>query len=226
MHPMIDTSSPSGDARESSDLLLREFHHRVRNNLQVVCSFLNLQIHRHRSPCVHVVARQTQVRLHAIALVHDQLSYKSGHTLLRLDSYVSELLTVIAGVYGLVERGITVKLQCPSMLVSGDDALRVGLIVNELSSNAARHAFKDRKPGGIRITIKRSRIRRLVITVSDDGVGLPSSFAFSPDGRSIGLTVVSNIVQHRQGQLTWRRLPAGVRFIATLRLATTNDRRT
>lgn len=221
-----DTGLPCSprDRGACEEVLLREVHHRVRNNLQVVCSFLSLQVHRYRSRSVRIVARQTQVRLQAIALVHDRLSRDGGQASLRVDAYVEELLSVMSEVYGLGARGIALRLDCRPLRVSGDDALRVGLIVNELASNAVQHAFPHRTSGNVRVTIRRSPRRAMAISVSDDGAGLPAAFVLTPSRRGLGLAVVSNIAVHSGGRLRWSRRRPGVQFTATLGLVKDDGR--
>ncbi|MGE3511784.1 MAG: sensor histidine kinase [Vicinamibacterales bacterium] len=200
--PAASARSPA-QAGQPSDLLLREVHHRVKNNLQVMQSLLNLEASRARTPEVTRLVAVMQDRLRAIALVHDQLHRSPDVREADLRAYVTAVLDGIERSTGLESRGIRLRVRAAQGVVGMNDALRVGLVLNELVSNAASHGFPDGRRGDIVVSVSRRVPGRVRVHVSNTGVPLPARFSLPPD--RLGLAIVANIARHSGGRFWWNR---------------------
>jgi two-component sensor histidine kinase len=185
--------------------LLREVHHRVKNNLQVVQSLLALEASRLSHPDVRRVIGVIQDRLRAVALVHDHLQRSSSVREVALRSYVVAVIDGVRRSQDLDGRGIHVRVRGSQGLVGMNDALRVGLMLNELVSNAVLHGLSGRRGGEICASVSLCARRRLRIKVSNTGAPLP--VRFSPPIDRLGLAIVGNIARHSGGRLWWSRRP-------------------
>jgi PAS domain S-box-containing protein len=152
------------------DVLLKETHHRVKNNLQVISSLLSLQSEAIKDPRDVALFNDSQNRIRSMALIHEQL-YRS-RSLSAIDSkeYIQMLSSEIMRSHA--HDGILLELDIEPIQFNIDTAIPCGLIVNELLSNALKHAFPDRKQGIIRIRLKSETINTYLLIVSDNGVGL------------------------------------------------------
>ncbi|MGE3177051.1 MAG: sensor histidine kinase [Vicinamibacterales bacterium] len=194
--------------------LLREVHHRIKNNLQVLSSLLNLEASRASSPEVKRVTRILQDRLRAVALVHDQLHRSRALKRVDVRAYVAAVLDGIELAHGLQARGITVRLRSPVVMLGMNDALRIGLVLNELMSNAIAHGFPDDRRGRIGVALSRRAGGLVRLSVSNDGVPLPPGF--QPSAERLGLAIVGNIARNSGGRFWWQR-SAGARFYVELK---------
>jgi two-component sensor histidine kinase len=190
--------------RTESDALylLREVHHRVKNNLQVMQSLLNLEAKRATGPDAIRIVRVMQDRLRAVALVHDQLHRSPDVREADIHAYVNAVIEGISQSHDLGGRGIDVRVRVSRGIIGMNDALRVGLILNELVSNAATHGFPDGRRGQIGVSVSLRAGGRVCVNVSNTGVPLPARFSLPPD--RLGLAIVGNIAHHGGGQFRWR----------------------
>jgi two-component sensor histidine kinase len=178
------------------EALLKEVHHRVKNNLQVISSLMSLQSEETRDAGLRAVFQEVNHRVRSMALVHEQL-YQSAD-LARVDfaAYARSLLTYLWQAYGAETAGIRLTLNLEPLSLSVYTAVPLGLILNELAGNALKHAFHDRTGGEVRVALQRGPAGRVQLTVSDDGRGLPEGFDWG-QARSLGL----RLVQMLAGQL-------------------------
>jgi len=192
-------------ALREKELLVREVHHRVKNNLQVISSLLSLQASRVTDESALRTLTESQGRVRAMALVHEQL-YRSGH----LDSvdfgeYVRRLAAGLFSSYGVDSSRIALLIGAGGARLPIDLAVPCGLIVHELVSNALRHAFPDGRSGEIRISMKRplADAGAWTLVVGDNGVGFPEP---PPAGgaSSLGLRLVEIFTEQLGGTLSIR----------------------
>lgn len=204
-------------------LLLREVHHRVKNNLQVMASLMNLEAGRASHPEVKRIVRILQDRLRAVALVHDQLHRSPALTHVDLRAYAAAVLQGLSMAHGLESAGIQLRLRSSVRAAGMNDALRVGLILNELVSNAVVHGFggaDGARPGPARpgsrisVSVTQRSDRRLLVRVSNTGAPLPATFV--PPADRLGLIIVSNIARNSGGRFWWSRR-GGASFHVELR---------
>jgi two-component sensor histidine kinase len=153
--------------------LLREVHHRVKNNLQVISSLLALQLRTLDSAPARAALLATRMRVRAIAAVHERLCESDELARLDLGEYIRGIVPGILSSSGGDGAMWRLDMKTDVALVSLDDAVRCGLIVNELVANAIEHGFKGRSEGRVSIELRRLDDERARLTVADDGVGLP-----------------------------------------------------
>jgi two-component sensor histidine kinase len=176
-------------ALREKEALLKEVHHRVKNNLQVISSLLNLQARSLSDPQVKAIFNTSQNRVQAIALVHEKLYQSANLSHIDFAAHVVTLVDGLFRAYGALERGIVCEYQLKGPLIGIELAIPCGLIVNELVSNCLSHAFPDRSHGLIRIGLCALPGERVELTIGDDGVGLPP--ALDPrKTQSLGLDLV------------------------------------
>ncbi len=176
---------------------MREIHHRVKNNLQVVSSLLNLQARAAKEKEVKVILSESRDRVNAMALIHSQLYESESLSEIHMKGFIDNLLVQMFQSYPISDTKITPSVHIADYPLPISLAVPVGLIVNELLANAFEHAFVNRKEGKIEVSLSRSENGVLDLTVSDDGVGLPDGFNIDAS-ETLGLRVVKILAE---GQL-------------------------
>ncbi len=191
------------------ELLLREVHHRVKNNLQVISSLLEMQADCIDDDQARAVYAVSQARIRSMALIHQQLYGAS--TLDRIDfgAYLEQLAVSLYQFHEGGPGGVTIEAAADPVQLSIDQALTCGLIVNELVTNALKHAFSPERPGTVKVEF-RQRNGRHELTVTDDGVGLSGT----PDPDSLGMSLVTALAEQLGGRLDIRSDGGTTFFIA------------
>ncbi|GFK95856.1 putative sensor histidine kinase pdtaS [Fundidesulfovibrio magnetotacticus] len=193
-----DTLSASLHEKE---VLLREIHHRVKNNLQIVCSLLSLQGQGVDNQDALRVLGDCQCRVMSMALVHEQL-YRSGDLSgINVRHYVETLLSRLLASCR-TESTITLSVDIPPMNLSLDQAIPFGLVLNELVTNSLKHAFTGRASGHIEVRGVQED-GEMAFTIRDDGLGLPHGFKVEL-ATSLGLQIVSTLVGQLRGNMEMR----------------------
>ena len=186
---------------QEKEILLKEVHHRVKNNLNVILSLLNLQENRIRNKAQAMAAfQESRNRIHAMALVHEKLYQSSDLSRVDIGEYAHSLAGRLLSVHGMQKR-VSLELRVERIFLDINAAVPLGLILNELITNAMKHAFRDRKKGRLHIAVKQSANNRYDVVVRDDGMGLPSGVDWKNPG-SMGLQLVSWLVQQLGGTLS------------------------
>jgi len=197
---------------KEKEALLKEVHHRVKNNLQVISSLLNLQAEFTEDRLALETLNQTRNRVRSMALIHEKL-YQSGD-LARIDfaEYVRGLTSQLFRAYGLDANALAIVVEVSDVLLGIDEAIPCGLIVNELISNSLKHAFpalRDQAraakgpPGEIRICLCLGEDGKYSFVVSDNGIGFPKGLDFR-NTPSLGLQLVTMLVEQLQGSIELR----------------------
>lgn len=198
---------------EEKDVLLREVHHRVKNNLQVVSSLLSLQAEKLPDPALRAALQESQLRVRSLALIHEELYRAKTLSRLSIRDYLEHLVQAIYRSYGADPGAIRLALDVGDLSVPLDSAVPIGLCVHELVSNALKHAFPDGRSGTIEVALHAASPGQLELVVADDGCGLPP-VAAAEGSRSLGLLLVQSLARQVQGQLSIERSP-GTRFRLT-----------
>lgn len=196
----------NGELQQSlreKDVLLKELHHRVKNNLQIVSSILSLQSNYIREPQLLEVFHESQARIKSIALIHELL-YEKGH-LARIEfkDYLENLVDNIFRTIGADTDRIEHRIVCDSALMELDSVIHCGLIVNELITNSIKYAFPLGRKGVVTIGLKVAD-GICVLTVEDDGIGLPSHHDVKTS-TSMGLQLVDTLIAQIGATLQIRR---------------------
>jgi len=199
------------------ELLLREIHHRVKNNLQVVSSLVSLQADELADPQLREVFGELRNRVRSMALIHEKLYESGGLAKLNFADYVASLMKSIWSAHGVVGARVKLHLEVEPVAVSVATAVPCGLILNELASNALKHAFPS---DGGEVTVGLSRepaTGRLRLWVRDNGVGLPADLDWR-HARSLGLRLVQMLARQLEGSVETGPGPGTeflIRFVAT-----------
>ena len=215
---IVDRTRALETAVRDKDVLLREIHHRVKNNLQVISSLLNLQSMGSANAAVRSALSDSRDRIQSLALVHDQLYRARNAATIELDRYLRELVSSIERTQMLAT--VRVHVETSPCTLPLDQAVPCGLIVNELITNAVKHAFPAGRSGNIVVTATRETDESLRLTVHDDGVGLPADFALESSS-GLGMTIVETLSKQIGATLAFRR-EGGTTFVVHLPAATSS----
>lgn len=184
------------------EVLLKEIYHRVKNNLLVVSSLLELQTNYIDNPEIVQMLQNSQDRIHSMALVHEQLYRSDNLKEIDISVYINALLEKIINGHSNQTKAININVNAESMKLNIETANSCGLIINELATNALEHAFKGRKQGNIWINLIRNQDSEIVLTVKDDGIGTPPDFDLL-ETDSLGLKLVRILTHQLEGELTY-----------------------
>ena len=182
------------------EVLLKEIHHRVKNNLQIISSLLNLQTGQIDDERAEAIFRESQDRVRSMALIHERL-YQS-EDLARVDfaEYIRSLVGYLARSYSDQAGRVRVETDVGDVSLGIDTAIPCGLIINELVSNALKHGFPEGKPGRIDVHLREKRDGGYRLVVSDNGVGFPDGLDFRQTD-SLGLQLVTTLVDQLEGRI-------------------------
>lgn len=184
-------------------VLLREIHHRVKNNLQIVISLLNLQSRQIPDENVIKILQESQNRIRVMALVHEKLYRSDDISHIILSEYIRNLVTILLDFYVLDRRLLTAKVEMKDITLNIDTAIPIGLMINELVSNSLKHAFPEGRTGEIAISVQKAD-HTLTIMYKDNGVGIPEGFDWR-NAPSLGLRLVISLVEQLSGTIELNR---------------------
>jgi two-component system, chemotaxis family, CheB/CheR fusion protein len=189
------------DSLTEKEFLLREIHHRVKNNLQIVSSLLSLQSNRIADPQAMAILQDSQNRVQAMALIHESLYQSSNLANLNFAEYVQTLVNNLFNSYNVNREAIALHIEVePEIAIDVDRAVLCGLIINELVTNALKHGVGDDLHGEVRVKLIQSSNDLLTLSIANNGRELPPEFDLS-DVRSMGLSLVISAVGQIKGQL-------------------------
>lgn len=194
------------------EVLLREIHHRVKNNLQIVISLLRSQSRQMTDERMIEIFRESRNRIKAMSLIHETLFQSSNLSYVDFSSYINKLAMTLFQAFGIEQHQVRLIIEAEEILLNIDDAIPSGLVINELLTNSLKYAFPDAAGAAeIRITMKSLNENQIELTVSDNGVGLPDNLDIC-DIETLGLTLVSGLVEVQlDGSLDMNRTE-GTRF--------------
>lgn len=194
------------------EVLLKEVHHRVKNNLQIVSSLLHLQEKHIRDESDLAVFRDSKDRIKSMALIHEAL-YQSGNLArIDFDLYARKLVENLFRTYLQSHYSIRMNISAENVTLPVDVAIPCGLIINELVSNSLKYAFPSGGDGVVSVLVaKKSNVFQ--VEVIDTGVGLPEGFLFE-NQETLGVSLVKNLVMQLRGTITVKNDP-GAHFVIT-----------
>jgi len=212
----LRTQKALASALRAKETLLREVHHRVKNNLQVISSLVNMQAETLVDPAAIRALDDIQKRVHAMALIHERLN--GGDDLDRLDfgDYASVLAHDLFYSCHVDSERIRLRIETQPVLLDLNQAIPCGLILNELLSNALKYAFPNGRTGEVLVSVAPAGKDEVKITVSDNGVGLPKNY--DPEqSQSLGLQIVHILARQLDGSVFRDPSAAGAFFRITFR---------
>ena len=200
----ITARKQAEDAIKSSlrekEVMLKEIHHRVKNNLQVISSLLDLQTGTVKDPRVLESFQESQHRIRSMALIHEKLYQSPDLAEVDFADYLRSLIAYLVRAYRISEAQVSLKLDTEPVRLRIDTAIPCGLILNELVSNALKHAFPNGRQGEIEVAVRAEEPGRASLRVSDNGVGLAAGMDWRATP-SLGLRLVHTLTQQLHGTL-------------------------
>jgi len=183
---------------EEKVVLLREIHHRVKNNMQVISSLLNLQSTHIKDEDDLEIFKEGQSRVKSMAMIHEKLYQSEDFAKIDFGEYIQSLANEIFA-FNIVGSNIKVSINSKNVFFNVDTAIPLGLIMNELLTNSVKHAFPDDKEGEIQVYLKKEDERYLLI-VRDNGIGFPQDMDFRKT-ETLGLQLVNRLVDQLDGTI-------------------------
>ena len=179
-------------------ILLKEIHHRVKNNLQIIASLLNLQTSVIKDPVMLKVFKESQNRIRSMALIHEKL-YKSrnGFAKINLKEYVEDLISYLFQAYRLSSAKLKSVVEMQDIVISLDSAISIGLILSELITNAIKHALNKQGEGTLTVIYKNNDGKRSTLIVADNGKGFP--LQKNEESGTLGLEIITTLVEQLNG---------------------------
>jgi PAS domain S-box-containing protein len=196
------------------EALLKEIHHRVKNNLQVTSSLLRLQAAAIDDAGAREMFEETENRIRSMALVHEKLYQSTNLSRIDLADYIKSLGELLFRSSAIRPENVGLEVTGEQIFLEIDEAVPCGLIVNELLSNALKHAFPEDRRGRIEVHLNEVPDGIIAVSVRDDGVGLPPQFDFNRT-ETLGLQLVQGLVQQLEGTIDVTRHEGGAEFNVT-----------
>ncbi|MBF0405038.1 histidine kinase dimerization/phosphoacceptor domain -containing protein [Candidatus Magnetominusculus xianensis] len=187
------------------EVLLREIHHRVKNNMQVISSLLRLQARYVKDNKLSAMFKDSEHRIRSMALIHEKLYNSKDLSRIDFGDYVKNLCSGLFSSYGVNKRDIRFNVDTDEISMGIDTAIPCGLIINELISNSLKYAFKKSHKGEISVRLRKLQGNEYELTVGDTGVGLDEDIDFRTT-ESLGLQLVTSIAESQlHGKITLDR---------------------
>jgi PAS domain S-box-containing protein len=185
---------------EEKGLLLREIHHRVKNNLQIIISLFNLQSHYITDSKASEALKEGQDRIKSMALIHERFYQNEGQSRIDFDEYINRLVENLYLSFNLSPDRVRSTIDTEKISLDIDSAVPCGLIINELISNAMKHAFGPEESGNIKISFRKQGPRGIHMEVQDNGKGMPPGFDLET-ADSLGMQLVNALTNQLDGKL-------------------------
>lgn len=179
--------------------LLKEVYHRVKNNFQVIMSLINLQIESINNPLAKKILIESNTRIKAMVLVHEMLYQSANLAEIEMQTYMNDLLRFPIDAYSINDDQIKLIVDVDPISLPVDEAILCGLVVNELITNAIKHAFPSGKNGRIAVSLKLLD-DTVKISVQDNGVGLSDSFDINSQ-KTLGMRLILNLAKQLAGDV-------------------------
>jgi two-component sensor histidine kinase len=189
-------------ANDEKEALLKEIHHRVKNNLQIISSLLSIQSENVTDTSVISAVKESQSRVKAMALIHQLLYQEKELTRIDFATYLPQLIHAVSSIFKKKEDTIDVDIDASGIVFDIDTSIPLGLIITELVSNAFKYAFNGQSNGKIRIELKPADNDWFVLTVADNGKGLPAGIRIE-ELDSMGLRLVKMLTGQLEGDLNY-----------------------
>jgi len=181
---------------KEKETLLKEVHHRVKNNLQVISSLLHLQAGKVKDKDVKAILKDSQNRIQSMAMVYNELYQSQSLASINMADYIKKLTGGLIKSYTTSPSRVTARIDPSDVFIDVDMAIPCGLVINELVTNSLKYAFPENGTGQITISIKEGGNQELELVVSDNGVGIPEGIN-PANTDTLGLKLVTDLVQNQ-----------------------------
>jgi PAS domain S-box-containing protein len=196
----VRTQKALASALAAKELLLKEVHHRVKNNLQIISSLLYMQSESLQDLAAARALQDSQERVQCMALIHGRLNLDGEPDRLDFREYASTLARDLFHSYGVDPERIALRFELDPVSLGLNQAIPCGLILNELLTNSLKHAFPDQRRGEILVALSWAEGQPVKLTVADDGVGLPAEFDWK-ESQSLGLRIMNILGRQLDGAI-------------------------
>jgi PAS domain S-box-containing protein len=222
-HDITDKKQSEKELKSSlkeKEVLLKEVHHRVKNNMQVISSILSLQSAYVEDEGVLDILRESQNRIKSMAFIHEKLYRTKDFSLIKFSDYVYNLTQNLVETYELLTVKVKLKYNLDEVFLNIDSAIPCGLIINELISNSLKYAFVDKSNGLIYIDLHQSA-DEITLRIGDNGIGFPNIIDYK-NTDSLGLQLVNTLVEQLEGRVALDN-SRGTTFTVTFKKKDTKD---
>jgi PAS domain S-box-containing protein len=185
---------------KEKEVLLKEIHHRVKNNMQIISSMLGLQSAYVNNEKLNEILKDSQNRIKSMALIHEKLYQSNNMANINFKEYIETLIVNLSSSYNIDRERIVIVKDIENTSLNIDTAIPLGLIINELLSNALKHAFPNDRKGTININISQQLDGSYLLNIRDNGVGFPVGLDIT-NTRTLGLNLVNALVEQIDGKL-------------------------
>ncbi len=186
---------------KEKQVLLEEIHHRVKNNLAIISGMLQLQAFEAQNPDIKSALNDGQLRIQSIGIVHELLYQSEDFIDISFEEYIAKLIKTIRDTLPFEHQHIEVEVDTADVLLDINQAIPCAILINELVTNAYKHAFTEKQSGTIEISLQETA-EMISIVVRDDGKGLPKRFSVE-DQSSIGMNLIQTLTQQLEGTLDY-----------------------
>jgi two-component sensor histidine kinase len=201
------------NALHEKEVMLKEIHHRVKNNMQVVSSLLNLQASHVEDARTRELLNDSQLRIRSMALVHEKLYRSVNLAQVDFAEYLRSVTSELIRSYA--RPGVSYEVEAETHFMGVDSAVPCGLIVNELVTNALKHAFPGGREGMVRVALRRAADGTMVLAVADNGIGFPVHEDFRAM-RSMGMTLLVSLSGQIGAEVSLQTGKEGTEFVVLL----------
>ena len=199
-------------ALKEKEILLREIHHRVKNNMQIVSSLLNLQAGRTDDPGLLSALADLRHRVTAMALIHEILYQSSSLAAIDLAAYIGKLIMVVSEAFIEVSARVEIVVDAEPIEIGLDRAIPCGLAINELVTNALKHAFPGDRGGRLLVRARQEDDDRIVVEIRDNGVGFPAEWNWR-ETSTLGMSLIIGLVENQLQGTVEASTADGISFI-------------
>ncbi|MEX0927882.1 MAG: sensor histidine kinase, partial [Balneolales bacterium] len=199
------------DLLAEKDALIQEVHHRVKNNLSIITSLLNIQAGFVSDRKVKALLIESVSRIRSMGMVHEMIYDQTNFSNVVMETYIIKLFQFISINFADPDVSVRYDIDARDVFLNINVAMPCALILNELITNAYKHAFRGRRDGEIKVSLSKKDNNRYDLKVSDNGVGLPEE----ADDSTLGLSLVHGLVNQIQGTVSIERNGAGTTYVIT-----------
>ena len=199
-HNLYKTKSELEDKIVEKETLIKEVHHRVKNNLQTISSLLSLQSRNNNDIKIKSLLKSSQNRVISMAMIHEMLYMRKDLSRIEYKSYVQELAEYLIRSIKGTSSNITLTVDIPDLKLNLDTAVPLGLLINEIVTNALKYGIVEDKKGKIHIQLRPEGEGQYLLEISDDGQGFSDTITYK-NSKSLGLKLIHNLVRQLQGSV-------------------------
>ena len=183
------------------EILLKEIHHRVKNNLQIITSLLSLQNQNIEEVVLKQIFTSSQMRIKSMAIIHELLYQSNNFSKIDYQDYLQHLSQSLLDSYGQPNQDISLHIDAHAIQFNLETAIPLGLIINEAVTNSLKHGFKDRTEGILKISVELMEKEFYKMTIEDNGIGIPKDFNLEKS-KSLGTNLMNKLVRQLEGNVT------------------------